>query len=135
MMLPILISVSVAPGSYFFWALALLATATASSPANAADVTWLKTRMCIEVLPDRGSCSLCCGAAWRAFGTSSMHHWVAVASKAFAAILRLNFRAAEQVQVPRRGSNGCQTRRAENDHDETASNESRHAMNPAQKAL
>src|SRR5437773_1344601 len=52
MMLPILISVSVAPGSYFFCALAVLATATASSPANATDVAWLKIRSCIIVLPD-----------------------------------------------------------------------------------
>jgi hypothetical protein len=41
MMLPILISVSVAPGSYFFWALAVPATATASSPASATDLAVL----------------------------------------------------------------------------------------------
>src|SRR5436190_21299044 len=52
MMLPILISVSVAPGSYFFWALAVVATATASSPASATDVAWFKVRLCIIVLPD-----------------------------------------------------------------------------------
>src|SRR5882757_5564781 len=52
MMLPILISVSVAPGSYFFWALAVLAIATASSPANATDMAWFKIRWCIFVLPD-----------------------------------------------------------------------------------
>src|ERR1700676_2939929 len=68
MILPILISVSVAPGSYFFSALAAaLASAAARSPAKAADLTWLKTRWCIIVLPDvlaEGSCSLDCGAAW-----------------------------------------------------------------------
>jgi hypothetical protein len=64
MMLPILISVSVAPGSYFFWAVAELATATANSPASAADVakdlavdlatglTRLKAWQCIIVLPE-----------------------------------------------------------------------------------
>jgi hypothetical protein len=35
MMLPILISVSVAPGSYFFWACAVEAIAVASSVASA----------------------------------------------------------------------------------------------------
>jgi hypothetical protein len=52
MMLPILISVSVAPGSYFFCAWAALATATARSPASHKDLAWLKTRLCIFVLPD-----------------------------------------------------------------------------------
>src|SRR5215210_7300696 len=52
MMLPTFISVSVAPGSYFFWALAALATASASSPASATDLAWLKTWWCIIVLPD-----------------------------------------------------------------------------------
>src|ERR1700689_2209242 len=52
MMLPILISVSVAPGSYFFCALALLASATARSPARLMDLAWLKTECCIIVLPD-----------------------------------------------------------------------------------
>src|ERR1700704_3356146 len=52
MILPILISVSVAPGSYFFCAWAAPATATARSPASAADLAWLKIRYCIIVLPD-----------------------------------------------------------------------------------
>src|SRR5207237_8943965 len=51
MMLPTLISVSVAPGSYFFCALAALATASAKS-ATAMDLACLKTRWCIFVLPD-----------------------------------------------------------------------------------
>src|SRR2546421_10274161 len=58
MMLPILISASVAPGSYFFCALAVPASAIASSPANAMEAVWFKTRWCIIVLPDvscRGS--------------------------------------------------------------------------------
>jgi len=41
MMLPTLISVSVAPGSYFFCALAALAKAIVKSPASAADLTQL----------------------------------------------------------------------------------------------
>src|SRR6476660_5584976 len=52
MMLPILISESVAPGSYFFCAFAAPVSATASSPAIAADWTWLKSWWCIIVLPD-----------------------------------------------------------------------------------
>src|SRR3954468_5308538 len=51
MMLPTLISVSVAPGSYFFCALAALATASAKS-ATATDLACLKTRWRIIVLPD-----------------------------------------------------------------------------------
>src|SRR5580692_9163295 len=52
MMLPILISVSVAPGSYFFCALAVQASATARSPARPKDLAWLKTEWRIIVLPD-----------------------------------------------------------------------------------
>src|ERR1700730_12074807 len=66
MMLPTLISVSVAPGSYFFWACAVVAAAIATSPASAIVLAWLKTRWCITVLPDvlaDGSCSLDYGAA------------------------------------------------------------------------
>jgi hypothetical protein len=49
--------VSVAPGSYFFWATALLATAVASRVAIAMDladlkVLWLNALWCIIVLPD-----------------------------------------------------------------------------------
>src|ERR1700678_4049879 len=42
MILPILISVSVAPGSYFFCALAALARDAATSTASAADLAWRK---------------------------------------------------------------------------------------------
>src|SRR3954462_13441680 len=73
MILPILISASVAPGSYFFCALAGLATAHARSPASAKDLAWLKTRWCIIVLPDvlaEAQASLC-GAAWRALGLNA----------------------------------------------------------------
>src|ERR1700727_3112284 len=52
MMLPILISVSVTPGSYFFCASAALATATARTPASKADLAWLRTWWGIIVLPD-----------------------------------------------------------------------------------
>src|SRR5579864_2913003 len=52
MMLPILISVSVAPGSYFFCACALPAIAIASSEASATDLAKLKTWLCIIVLPE-----------------------------------------------------------------------------------
>src|SRR6516162_6103654 len=52
MMLPILISVSVAPGSYLFCACAPLASVAASSAASAAVVTLLKLGLCIVVLPD-----------------------------------------------------------------------------------
>src|SRR6185369_11489648 len=48
MMLPILISVSLAPGSYFFWALASLAIATAASDIRA---TRLVLRNCMLFLP------------------------------------------------------------------------------------
>ena len=55
-MLPILISVSVAPGSYFFCALAALAKDAASKHCKAKRLAvilaWLKTRWCIIVLPD-----------------------------------------------------------------------------------
>src|SRR5665647_2485851 len=74
MMLPILISVSVAPGSYFFCALAALVTATARSPAIAIDLAWLKTRVCIIVLPDvlaDGSGSLLTGSLDRAVGLNA----------------------------------------------------------------
>src|SRR6516164_263984 len=50
MMLPILISVSVAPGSYLFCACALLASVAASSAASA--IILLKLGPCIVVLPD-----------------------------------------------------------------------------------
>src|SRR5436190_23091894 len=101
MMLPILISVSVAPGSYFFWALALLATATTSSPASATDVAWFKTRWCIIVLPDvlaeAHAVFIVRSLVSRRIECSkrSMHDWVEVASQAFAAILAANFRPAE----------------------------------------
>src|SRR5271154_1990855 len=52
MMLPILISVSVAPGSYFFCALAVPASVMARSPARLMDLAWLQTECCIIVLPD-----------------------------------------------------------------------------------
>src|SRR3954454_13345516 len=52
MMLPILISVSVAPGSYFFCAEAPLASAVAIKAAIAMDVAWPKALLCIVVLPD-----------------------------------------------------------------------------------
>src|SRR5450432_1613948 len=95
MMLPTLISVSVAPGSYFFCALAVVAIAKARSPASASDLTFLlKTPVCIIVLPDvlaeaqavfLSGCFLSrrieCGA--------SMHDWQVVASAAI-------FRTAEQ---------------------------------------
>src|ERR1700751_444849 len=51
MILPILISVSVAPGSYFFSACALPARAIASSPASMSLLTWLKSKSCITVPP------------------------------------------------------------------------------------
>jgi len=52
MMFPTLISVSVAPGSYFFCAEALLASAVASKVAIAMDLAWLKALLGIVVLPD-----------------------------------------------------------------------------------
>src|SRR4051812_24381754 len=52
MILPILTSVSVAPGSYFFCADALLASAVASKVAIAMDLAWLKALLGIVVLPD-----------------------------------------------------------------------------------
>src|ERR1700721_4576922 len=93
MMLPILISVSVAPGSYFFCAWAVLATATATSPASSIDLAWLKTRWCIIVLPD----VLTEAQAASLWGSSlsrrtecgfSMHDRAGVASEGFAAIFR-----------------------------------------------
>src|ERR1700719_1101447 len=58
MILPILISASVAPGSYLFCALAALARDAATSTASAADLAWLKTLIWLKavgriiVLPD-----------------------------------------------------------------------------------
>src|SRR5258708_30483088 len=74
MMLPTLISVSVAPGSYFFCACAVPAPAVTSSAAKAIFFRFFfrfflassMTRSCIIVLPDvlgrcDGSCSLLFG--------------------------------------------------------------------------
>src|SRR6266550_2443369 len=101
MILPTLISVSVAPGSYFFCAPAVLATDTARSPASAADLTWLKTRWCIIVLPDvlaEAQAVLLWGSLMsrRMECRRSMHDWGDVASDAFAAI----FRTAEETNAP-----------------------------------
>src|ERR1700726_4387068 len=98
MMLPILISVSVAPGSYFFCAWAVLATATATSPASSIDLAWLKTRWCIIVLPDvlAEAQAVFVGAALvsrRIECEGSMHDWGGVASNRSAAM----FRRAKQV--------------------------------------
>src|ERR1700730_1595386 len=99
MMLPILISVSVAPGSYLFCASAVLATATASTAARHKDLAWLKTRWCIIVLPD----VLTEAQAASLWGSSlsrrtecgfSMHDRGSVASDGFAAI----FRKAEEAE-------------------------------------
>src|ERR1700712_888843 len=51
MMLPIFIAVSVAPGSYFFWAEAVLANEAISRPASATDLAF-KAWVYIIVLPD-----------------------------------------------------------------------------------
>src|SRR3954452_3865883 len=64
MMFPTLISVSVAPGSYFFCAWAAVANASPTTPASATDLACLNRR-CIIVLPDvlaDGSGSLCTGS-------------------------------------------------------------------------
>src|SRR4029077_904081 len=104
MMLPILISVSVAPGSYFFCAWAVVAATAATRPASAIVLAWLKTRWCIIVLPDvlaDGSCSLDygqLGVSRRIECTASMHDWDRVATNGFAAI----FRWAEGVQFQHR---------------------------------
>src|SRR6267142_4328735 len=74
MMLPILISVSVAPGSYFFCALAALATDATRSPASAMVLAWLKTRWCIIVLPDvlaEAQAVLSLGCSDRAIGLNA----------------------------------------------------------------
>src|ERR1700726_2726718 len=93
MMLPILRSLSVAPGSYFFSACAVPAMAVASSPASTVVMAWLKTRWRIIVLPDvlaeaqpplsRGS-----SLSRRAECTLSMHDRCEVASDGLAAIFR-----------------------------------------------
>src|SRR6202790_5469984 len=128
MMLPILISVSVAPGSYFFCAAAVLATATATSPASSIDLAWLKTRWCIIVLPDvpAEAQAVFVGAALvsrRVECGVSMHDWGGVASDRAASM----FRRAEQAAGSRfhkaaDGSKDCQMRRAQNRHDGGASN-------------
>src|SRR6201982_1549617 len=51
MMLPILISVSVAQGSNFFSACAAPARAVTSAPASINLLTWLKSWSCITILP------------------------------------------------------------------------------------
>jgi hypothetical protein len=112
MMLPILISVSVAPGSYFFWAVAELATATANSPASAADVakdlavdlatglTRLKAWQCIIVLPEVLAAAHAVfivgqlGEPSDSMQERSMHDWDYVTSAAFGR----NFRTMEQTQ-------------------------------------
>src|ERR1700726_3874828 len=130
MMLPILISVSVAPGSYFFCASAVVATATATSPASSIDLAWLKTRWCIIVLPDvlAEAQAVFVGAALvsrRIECGLSMHDWGGVASDRTTAM----FRRAEQAAAGSRfhkaadGSKECQMRRARNRHDAAASNE------------
>src|SRR5580704_14479647 len=97
MILPILISVSVAPGSYFFCAWAAVATAIVRSPARLMDLAWLKTWLCIIVLPDvlaEGSGGLMWGslASRRMQCDGSMHEWGDVASDGCAGI----FRTAEE---------------------------------------
>ena|SRR6478752_2466455 len=108
MMLPILISVSVAPGSYFFWALAELARAVANSPASAAevakdlaiDLTRLKAWQCIIVLPDVLAAARAVfvvgqlGEPSDSMQERSMHDWDYVTSAAFGG----NFRTMEQTK-------------------------------------
>src|SRR4051794_23184820 len=125
MMLPILISVSVAPGSYFFCALAALATATAKNPANARYVAWLKTRWCIIVLPDvlaDGSCSL---NFWGSLGEPSDQCRKTVCTIGItlpAKPLALISAVRNKLWVPARKSKGCQTKRAAEAHHGCASN-------------
>src|SRR5258708_9768852 len=93
MMLPILISVSVAPGSYRFCAWALLASATARTPTRLKDLAWLKTRWCIIVLPDvvaEAQAASLWGSSLsrRTECAFSMHDRGYVASNGFAAIFR-----------------------------------------------
>src|SRR5260370_9397344 len=132
MMLPILISVSVAPGSYRFCAWALLASATARTPTRLKDLAWLKTRWCIIVLPD----VMAEAQAASLWGSSlsrrtecqfSMHDRGGVASDGFAAIFR---KAEEAVCVrfpfPRRpAEQGLSHAARPNNHNASASNEGR----------
>src|ERR1700676_3553922 len=106
MMLPILISVSVAPGSYFFCALAVLAAATARSPASAIVLAWLKTRCGIIVLPDvlaeaqavfvgsLVSRRIECGLSMHDCGGVASDGSAAIFRRAEEAVLRFRFRKA-----------------------------------------
>src|ERR1700722_12901439 len=96
MILPILISVSVAPGSYRFCAAAGPVAAPARNPASTAN--WAERMISVRtiVLPDAESdrwseAQSSYGASWRALGSNapqSMHDWKGVASHAFVGIVR-----------------------------------------------
>ena len=141
-MLPILISVSVAPGSYFFCALAALATAIASRPARP---------QLFGVAQDDGGASLSSlnvlerAGPWahavflgsllsrRIECARSMHDWGAVASGAFGRKFRgAEERAADFAAPAARTVKCCagEARRVA-----TLRTKGRYTINPAQKAL
>src|SRR5581483_9772755 len=101
-MLPILISVLVAPGSYFFCAWAVVTSAPAMMAASAIFLASLKTRSCIIVLPDAAAQFVGLSSR-RTECAFSMHDWDRLASNRFAAIFRnAGSRSARTVKRERR---------------------------------
>src|SRR5581483_2793669 len=113
MMLPILISVAVAPGSYFLvCASALPASAVASSAANTTfpgiPLRSLGTRACIVVLPE-ATTRFCPGSvpSRRTECAISMHDWNRVGSNCFFRGAEVWTRCSSGVASARTVKRGC----------------------------